>query len=393
MRKMLVFVLAALIFLTSCSNADRADTDTSNAQKSRDYVQGSLSSGASCAITNDTVYFKPFSSYSNIKYADKKTGISGALCGKPECTHTNSSCNAYVSYDVPGFSDYDGALYFTMYDGSNYHIYKEKYDGTDRVIVKDLDTQTMLTLNGDPFSFAHRGYMFYCGDTFAVEDGETKFITQVFAYSLEEDDDCIRIFEKKVPETHYTSVRMRAYNDDLYIMNISGDVTGDKPCLELYKWNINTQEIKTLYNKEVSFSASDLYITDDSILLSGRDGKIYFYSFEQKNISDYLDFNGESGAYAYVPVSNGFFIGQITDFDKRTVMIRVMDISGKLILDSSFSIDFIVNDQSLSRTLCGADENYVYNLYSDSPGSDEYLVAIPLDGSDVRVLYSYIGEG
>ena len=394
MKKALAVMLTALMFLTSCSNADGKDND--NVQKKRDYVQGSLGLTASSAITDDTVYFKPFQSSKSIKYADIEAGIGGVLCGKPECTHTDSSCNAYTSYAVPGLSDYDRALYWTTSEGFDYYICKENYDGTDRVVVRELDSQTMQTLNTNSLSFAHRGYMFYCSGTFTIENGETKYISQVFAYSLEGDDDCIKIYEKYVPNTYYTSVRMRAYNDALYIMNRSGDVTGDKPCLELYKWNINTHDIETLYTGEVPFSAWEFYIIDDGILISeSTGGKIYFYSFEEQTISDYLDFNGESEDFDYISISNGFFIGQIPDDDKETVMIRVIDITGKLILDSAFSVDFIDKEQwtHMSITLCGADENYVYNLYSGSQGSDEYLVAIPLDGSDVRVLYSYIGDG
>ena len=279
-----------------------------------------------------------------------------------------------------------------MLDRSNFYIFRENYDGTDLTIIRDVDTQTMNNLNSNPLSFAHRGYMFYCSNPLTVENGETKIGAQVFAYSLDGNDDIIRIFEKYVPETYYTSVRMRAYNDDLYIMNLSRDTSGDdNPCLELYKWNINTHNIETLYDEETLFSAYEFYITDDGILISGRDGKIYFYSFEQKNISVYLDFNGETGVYEYVSISNGFFIGQITD-EYGVMAIRVMDITGKMVLDSVFSVDFLGKDIGM-RTLCGIDDNYVYDLYSGSPGSDEYLIAIPLDGSDVRVLYSYIGEG
>lgn len=46
-------------------------------------------------------------------YWDKQSGVSGKLCGKVECAHEDTSCNAYVRPSDSGLTVYEGYLYWT----------------------------------------------------------------------------------------------------------------------------------------------------------------------------------------------------------------------------------------------------------------------------------------
>lgn len=45
-----------------------------------------------------------------LHYYDKESGISGVLCGKPECNHSDTSCNAYLA-GGSSLMYYDGYIY------------------------------------------------------------------------------------------------------------------------------------------------------------------------------------------------------------------------------------------------------------------------------------------
>lgn len=45
-----------------------------------------------------------------IQFMDKKSRVSGVLCGKSECEHNDAECNAFVGIDARGFCIYTGFL-------------------------------------------------------------------------------------------------------------------------------------------------------------------------------------------------------------------------------------------------------------------------------------------
>ena len=403
MRKMLVFVLAAMILLTSCSNA--------GADKNYDHDQGTVHNGSTAVFTDDTIYF---TAAGQIKYADKASGIGGPLCGKPECLHNDDTCNAYIDFPPrPELSDYDGALFWWETDYKHEaHAYKVNYDGTGREQVRDLEGITTDTGAPD-YSFVHRGYMFFSYQTWKVVNGETVWGARILAYDLNSSEEGITVYEKDYGDTVYRPI-IQAYENYLYIMlpigerqwQIEAGMSREEhdPALELYRWNIETRELETLYNGDVPFDTDmgELHIMDDGILISGgiidynnpyflADWDIYRYDFESKEISQYLELNGK-GFYS-VQMVNGLFVGSMFgDMDRP--MISVVDFSGRTILDKEYSPDYM-NEYDIRSgfNFYGADE---YNLYYHLGGfdgkEDELVVAFPLDGSDPRVVYSWKGE-
>ena len=417
MRKMLLFVLVALIFLTSCSNVgtenqDSTDSNTDNAQKNYDHEQSTVHMGSTAVFTDDTIYF---TSAGQLKYADKASGIGGPLCGKPECLHNNDTCNAYIGFPGdPELSDYDGALYWWENDDKvEAHAYKVNYDGTGRELVRDLEGITTNT--GAPnSSFVHRGYMFFSYQTWKVVDGETVFGARILAYDLNSNEECITVYEKDYGDTVYRPV-IQAYENYLYIMlpigerqwQIEAGMSREEhdPALEMYRWNIETHELETLFNGDVPFNTNmgELHIMDSGILISGgiidysdpyllADWDIYSYDFESKEISQYLELNG-MGFYS-VQIVNGLFIGSMFGEINRP-MISVIDLSGKTILDKEYSPDFMNKyDIRSGFNFYGADEdNLYYHLGGYDEKEDELVVAFPLDGSDPLVVYSRKGDG
>ena len=58
--------------------------------------------------TEEAYYFKPDQDVF-LYFYDKESGLSGKLCGRPECPHDSPACNAYLDVRF-GISYYDGKI-------------------------------------------------------------------------------------------------------------------------------------------------------------------------------------------------------------------------------------------------------------------------------------------
>ncbi len=74
-----------------------------------------------------------------IMYVDNGSDIFIKLCGRPDCTHSNADCNAYVP-DGSTITFYDGYLYAATGEGSetNSKLIRMNPDGSDHKVVLDL---------------------------------------------------------------------------------------------------------------------------------------------------------------------------------------------------------------------------------------------------------------
>ena len=203
--------------------------------------------GTNAGSTEDTFYYVLWQN-KLIRYADKATGISGPLCGKPECTHDNAGCNAYLSDTAWGLTNYDGRLYWVGTNGYRY-LYSSALDGTDRRVVRELDREiTGSSLSGSQVQF-HRGYLYWAHYSNVVVNGVAQQVARVFAFSLDPDEEGFVIFE----EENYGWMSVQPYLGGLYIATIDGEVDRTDYDLVLYRWDIRTREMEELLPRRCSF--------------------------------------------------------------------------------------------------------------------------------------------
>lgn len=85
---------------------------------------------------SEQAYYLFSTSNNYLHYYDKESGISGILCGKPDCDHSDTSCNAYFI----GSGDlmfYDGYIYSVQQGNTLIRI---KPDDTERETVQRLQS-------------------------------------------------------------------------------------------------------------------------------------------------------------------------------------------------------------------------------------------------------------
>ena len=96
-----------------------------------------------------------------LHYYDKESGISGVLCGKPECNHSDTSCNAYLA-GGSSLMYYDGYIYWVQQGNT---LMRMKPDGTERETVQYLQCGIANSV------WLHRGYIYSVQSVSSVVDG------------------------------------------------------------------------------------------------------------------------------------------------------------------------------------------------------------------------------
>lgn len=164
MKKVLLFLIAACVMMTSCKKTDSGEAEMVNESV---YVgfdcTGSYTDSGELYINDSSI----------LTFVDRRSGISTPLCSKPDCKHEGVSsanpkpeCSAYVEGSCYAPAIYGGKLYF-MYTPDTKDISYEGFgvkilcradkDGTNRQEIARLDNaQTVSTA-------AYGDGMFACG--------------------------------------------------------------------------------------------------------------------------------------------------------------------------------------------------------------------------------------
>lgn len=116
-----ILIAAAAVLLLSCGK-----------NKDKTTMADKVSMSGGIAYSQHGVSF--FKNNKMLYYVDKESGKKIYLCDKPNCTHDNKDCNAYVE----GLTNtapviYNDRLYFiVMEDGFTRSVYEADPNGTNR---------------------------------------------------------------------------------------------------------------------------------------------------------------------------------------------------------------------------------------------------------------------
>ena len=345
--------------------------------------------------TEDTFFFAYSDSkigqryHETICFLDKASGYVGPLCGKPECTHDNQDCNAYIGGWSRGLSVYDGRLYWleeVMTGGISYSIYSTALDGTDRRLVRALDRD--LIQNGAVNGVFHRGWFYMAGEYQKVENGEPNSYVYMVAWPLDPEEEAVVLLDMPMNKAS-TNYSIQGYGDGVFLFV-------QKPVEEeliIARWNPETQVLETFYEGAFpNYGGRYHMVREDGVYFvdiirpGGPDDfrcVLYRYDFASGEFEENTDFETPYTKYG---ISHSWLISDdllvmadLTEDGGLTVM--AVDFEGHILLDQTypFEVDF-----EGSSYYCGRDET---NLYLYYPRDPEMLIAVALDGSGAKILW------
>ena len=357
-----------------------------------------------CAMTEDTVYFLTSMYHTgtscSLCYYDKRTGSSGPLCGKAECLHNNADCDAYIgnNFAGQGLSYYDGKLYILRESESSsncFQILSVNTDGTGRKEIREVELPAYMSGSlDDRYVQFHRGYMFFSGTSYQVEDGIQYNITYLYAYPLESDER-ITLYEQKWQSgaAYYSIVPQPVGNQAYYMISQreTGDDGTESYLMDIRKWNLNTKAEETVYSGGVDAMPYQYWVDEEEILVSGYVcGKIYSlkngsaeltekFGYDSLFIADFCDGWVVHYNNADEPVLNRTHL-EIDRFD------------GEIIYREELPeyMEYPETGMFLTSTLCGLDEKnaYFYCFKREETYSEEHLIVHPLNGDEAIIVWS-----
>lgn len=338
-------------------------------------------------------------------YIDKKTGVSGPLCGKPECTHSDFDCNACLGSgpEVWGISAYGNKLYYVaenMRDAQGLCLYAVNPDGTGRKQVRRLESQEEIKPLADKFVQFHRGLCLISGTVNGIEDGEQYSQFFITAYPLDGGNK-LTVFSSEKYSDSVVTMKMQPAGDEIFFVEALMDVQTRKPDkLCLRKWNLKNKETEVLYEGDISFLPYEFWVRDEEILFSCIEpsgGEIYRFDREKADFQVKFCFSNDCGEERAISIVDGKLISYnyVTKYSERRIEIR--DFEGN---QTYYKTDAepLLDEKELPyiRCLLGADSSRLYYMFSDlnminTKDHPETLVkSISFDGEE-QVLWTTLG--
>lgn len=260
MKKILLITLIAAVMLAGCNSGGSKQGSTKDGFDYRDNQNFAIVRQG--AFSEDGFY--SFDEYESLVYfIDKSSYKSTPLCSKPNCTHSDSSCNAY--YDLfYGIYVNDGFLYIIAEDikSGNMELYKLSMDGSEKSKVRSL-YQTESEDAGQSAEFIiHRG-VGYLVINWIDDDPEKEREQYLYRVSLE-DDGMEELFSVK---GYLPTIRMvNTCGDNIYFYS------------SVYKNPLSegehAEEIDYCYNAEDG-SITEMAVPDNQMFEACYDDKVY----------------------------------------------------------------------------------------------------------------------
>ena len=240
---------------TNPSN-DPPGVDTTGFQKEMK-VQHPFRLGAACKT--EAGYY--FNNEGLLYFLDGTTGNVTVVCGRPECSHHDIDCNAWVNTHM--LSYYQGKLYYVNSDAksdSMWTLYSVEPDGTNHTKIQRLQHEFLpyRTVLGYP--------ILTNGNLYFLEGN-----SQIYTVKLGEDvSKAVLVFEDDMSHTLESGWKFWADGGEVYAMNHILDDTGYTQDI-LYRLEATQSETREIWRStELAKGVSDAswYITN---------GHLYYY--------------------------------------------------------------------------------------------------------------------
>lgn len=359
-----------------------------------DYVptfHGSSANGTPTSCSTETTYYYMAKSADGwgtmLYYMDKATGISGPLCGKPECDHTNNTCNGYIGdRSCHTLSLYDGRIWWVNL-GVTTTLRSCALDGTDHREEFQI-SRDLVGTGGVPDIYFHRGTMYWVETSTNIVGGIENTHNEIIAFPLDGGEPYF-IYRADpaigwgFPCVYFLRDKLLLIFDRTVIDYAEDDVTITDwhPAIDIYLFDLNTRQLKTLFSGDTDFflggswpilREDGMYIAHGDIVEDGRCVPTSRFLPWGGETFEPMEYQSRYG-WAYL---DGKLISLSLGASELTVKEWALD--GTVILDRSFPVRYTGNP--ILKYCVGWDEDFYYILLPS------VRVAVATDGHAIYYL-------
>ena len=352
-----VLLLALLmLFSVSCSSSQSASTAQVQPGFETDF-QKNFHNGnfGNIACESDDGYYILNNFF--LYYIDKASMQSTIACGKPDCKHSDETCNAFV--DANDIAYYDHKIYYL--ESIHNNVYSMDLDGTNR---KKLFAYN----NNNSSSFImHRGYIYY------IED------SVLYAVPLSDTSSKVKIHEfTDIGDDYY--FMLWADGDNIYVCTDNKDYVQ-----EFFSYNLSNEEVKLVWSADMidqdwvakGIGVNGWYISNNVLYYYLCGNGIWKYdlvsqtytriSKEGDNFSSgYASFDEK---YIYINTADSPLI--VAPKDPADYQILTYDYQGQLVDTVNIGADYVKNNYT-SFSIIGSSEGV---LFCAGVSSEEVTIA------------------
>lgn len=395
-KRTLIFICIFMLLLTGCQSQDMMPDDdptspvhSSNVDEntpSRDAPNNSPANPSNNSEGIDTTGFQkemnvhhPFRlsavcktevgyylHYDGLLYfLDGTTGTVTAVCAKPECSHTDNDCNAWINSGM--LSYYQGKMYYVNSDAksdSMKTLYSVKPDGTEHTQIQRLQMEYVgwRTVLADPI-LVNGNLYFLEGDT------------QIYTVQLGQDvSKAVLVLEDDMSGKLESAWKFWADSNGVYAMNHLLDNAGYEQDI-LYRLGASTSETHEVWRStELVEDASgdpSWYITNGHLYYYPSAGGLWDIELETGGAKELIrSTDTPKGGSALFTESYVLFLddhpdsqwGAQSGLREGGEKVSVYDYSGNLVSEVSLSFIFEKYSDVVQCSPAFADGNCLYVL-------------------------------
>jgi len=398
-KRIVLWLLALCLLLAGCQeNADpTGGTESVSGCDAQEKYRG-ITPGLFAFQETDELFFGSNMSGNTVHYYDKTSGISGALCADPSCTHDSLACAACIVHCGFFYAGEGKAYLLQQGDESDYwdyFLYLSDLSGTNRQEIKRISMQDVILEYNPQWFVIHRDKLYFLGTKDIVEGVNTYTCVTLVSTPLDASNNYTVLFEETFDRAVHPYVRF--VGDRIYLtMQIftSGESTGD---IRILKIDSKTGATVTVYEETgVAASIDPAWVTEDGMIyLPGyQDGRAYVWKLENGKREEV--YSWEAANYKNPDIMDGIAI--LTYSEDGIRMIDVVDLSGQLLYSGKLfpeAIPGIEGDPNkFSRAFIGGDADKIIINMKDHTSKDrvDYTVMLDLkDNLKATVLWSSQG--
>ena len=413
----IIIRLCSIIILLSlfCSCGKTYSEDSDEQGFARNYVR--ILSYATELDRTMLFFDNPSGQSRYLRYADTENGTAGPLCGKAECTHSDSSCNAWVDWSFTAYA-YKDRIYWIQTSTAEKCQYLMCMDrtGENHKQIRQLtnDWNDIDFPSGDIHMQIHHGIAFVAGDSSTITDGEYKDHCVIRGFDLDSNKEYTVLNSEISPNASW--VRMHCYGDYVYYVYTrrpdpvilldtesefreEGNKEQEDPVLlqdtnKMYqifcRYNINTEETEVLYETDqAEYSVNGIIPEKDALYFITGQGNddgltvpLFRMDYKSGQIETCYDID-INGAPSTTYIMDGKMVVYLRP-DKGVFRYIVTDFTGNILMDSNFLWEPIDKCMIL---FSGGDDRNLYTSFVNLEKWTSYFVSVSLKEKSMKILW------
>ena len=396
----IMLIFAALMMAASCRKDETIKTDSNSADTNQTADVDYSNWSGLAARSESTLYYlnHAFGSANFLLYTDLEAHVSGYVCGKPECAHSDENCNAWLGSRgcVSNLFVYDQHIYWAVNDLTNdatMWLYRMELNGERHERVMQLtfsmtDDEELYPTENTTLQM-HQGTLYVFGRDQRLVDGEMFAYSQITAYNISSGRYETIYKGENCPHALGYGFKAQCSGDNIWYLDYYNGANDSReaPYLHIGRYNISGKRSEVIYEgayPDTSLEISHIYVRQNKVcfLTRGDGSRTELWQFDLESKKCILKYAIDYEAAAFITDD---LVALYSLPDQDHIRLAFIDYQGEIVSDHVYSKGDI---SARTFMMAGFDREKLCLLFDDiETDMETAFVLIPTDGSNMQILW------